>query len=82
MSDDPEKAKKHDHGHGDLDHDVHEGAEPFVPEDSLYDWALVGLSVVAAIGIVGLMGIWMLLPLPEVESSANTPTVEGGVSKP
>jgi len=82
MSDNADKAKKNDHGHGDASHDDHVAAEPFVPEDSLYDWALVGLSVVAAVGIVGLMGIWMLLPLPEVEGSANTPTVEGGISKP
>lgn len=79
MSDNADKSKKSDHGHAD-DHE--HAPEPFVPEDSLYDWALVGLSVVTAVGIVGLMGIWMLLPLPEVEGSPNTPTVEGGVAKP
>ena len=84
MSDNADKSKTSDpaHGHAGASHGDHADSEPFVPEDSLYDWALVGLSVIAAVGIVGLIGIWMLAPLPEVEGSANTPAVEGGVSKP
>jgi hypothetical protein len=85
MSDNAGKSKKADggHGHSDNGHDDHDNLDqPFVPEDSLHDWALVALAVLTAVGMVGLMGIWMLLPLPEVEGSPNTPTVEGAVSKP
>jgi len=81
MSDNKDKSKKGEHGHSSASDDDHEKSEPFVPEDSFYDWALVGLSVVAAVGIVGTMGIWMVLPLPNLEGSP-TPTVEGGIAKP
>jgi hypothetical protein len=85
MAENAGKSKKGEaggHGHSDSSHDEHDQhAEPFVPEDSLHDWALVGLAVLTAVGMVGLMGIWMLLPLPEVEGSPNIPTVEGGISK-
>jgi hypothetical protein len=81
MSEDKNKKKKGNKGgHGDTHgHASDHQEEEFVPVNSFYDLALSGLALITALGIVGMIGIWSFLPLPELE---ETPVIEGGASKP
>jgi hypothetical protein len=81
MSEDKNKTKKSDKG-GHADSHAHasdHGEEEFVPVNSFYDIALSGLVLITALGIVGMIGIWSYLPLPELEEA---PVIEGGTAKP
>ena len=56
----------HDHGHDSHGHDDHHvAAGDIIPESSMQDMLLKLVTLVAAVGLIGMFGWWWTLPLPE-----------------